>query len=60
MADKDRHEAVSAMEPLLIGEDSRHRATLTDLAFDLAQKSAGFRRSLPSSLLASLAFSNTN
>jgi len=28
---------------------------LTDLAFDLTQKSAGFRRSLPASLLASLA-----
>ncbi len=43
------------MEPLLIGEDSRHRGALTDLALDLTQKSAGFRRSLPPSLLASLA-----
>ena len=54
-AAKDRGETVSLMEPLLIGEGSRHRAELTDLALDLAQKSAGFRRSLPESLVASLA-----
>jgi Fic family protein len=51
----DRGELVSLMEPLLIGDGSRHRAALTDLALDLTQKSAGFRRSLPSSLLTSLA-----
>ncbi len=43
------------MEPLQIGEGSRHRPPLIDLAFELVQKSAGFRRSLPSSLLTSLA-----
>ena len=43
------------MEPLTFAEGSRHRAALADLAFDLAQKAAGFRRSLPPSLLASLA-----
>ena len=43
------------MEPLLVGSDSRHRAKLTDLAIELAAKSAGFRRSLPDSLLGSLA-----
>jgi len=42
------------MEPLLVGEGCRERGEITDLAFELAQKSAGFRRSLPSSLLASL------
>ena len=52
---KDRRESVSTMEPLLIGEASRDRPALTDLALDLAQRSAGFRRSLPESLLASLA-----
>ncbi len=52
---EDRGERTTLMDPLLIGEGSRHRAALTDLAFDLAQKSAGFRRSLPPSLLASLA-----
>jgi len=43
------------MEPLLIGDASPHRTALTDLALELAQKSAGFRRSLPESLLSSLA-----
>jgi len=51
----DRGEAVSLMEPLSVGAASRHRNTLTDLALELAQKSAGFRRSLPPSLLTSLA-----
>jgi Fic family protein len=51
----DKGERISEMEPLLIGEGSRYRAELTDLAFDLAQKSSGFRRSLPPSLLISLA-----
>jgi len=54
-AAEDRNEAVTLMEPLLIGENSRHRTGLTDLALELAQRSAGFRRSLPESLLASLA-----
>jgi Fic family protein len=52
---KDRGENVSAMEPLLIGGDSKHRPAVTDLAVELAQKSAGFRRSLPDRLLSSLA-----
>jgi Fic family protein len=51
----NRNEAVSLMEPLLIGDTSRHRAGLTDLALELAQRSAGFRRSLPERLLTSLA-----
>ncbi len=51
----DRGEMVSLMEPLVISEGSRHRGMITDLAFDLTQKAAGFRRSLPPSLLASLA-----
>jgi Fic family protein len=38
---------------LLLGV--RHRERLTDLALDLTQRSAGFRASLPSSILASLA-----
>ncbi len=50
---RDGGETVSRMEPLLLGE--RHRPALTDLALELAQRSAGFRRSLPESLLASLA-----
>ena len=54
-AASDRGETVPAMEPLLLREDARYRASLTDLALELAQKSAGFRRSLPESLLSSLA-----
>jgi len=51
----DRGEQVSLMEPLLITDSSRHRGPLIDLALELAQNSAGFRRSLPPTLLASLA-----
>ncbi|MBI4183297.1 MAG: Fic family protein [Proteobacteria bacterium] len=43
------------MEPLLIGESSRHRGTLTDLAVDLAARSAGFWRSLPEGVRIALA-----
>ena len=52
---EDRGELVSLIEPLLFGSGSRHRESITDLAFDLTRKSAGLRGSLPSSLLASLA-----
>jgi len=55
LAAEDRGEPTALMEPLLIGETSRHRGALTDLALELAQKSAGFRRSLPQSLVTSLA-----
>ena len=51
----DRNEPVSLMEPMLVADASRHRPALTDLALDLAPLSAGFRRSLPKGLLASLA-----
>src|SRR5260370_25374031 len=51
----DRGESIALMEPLLIGETSRHRGKLTDMALELAQKAAGFRPSLPESLLASIA-----
>ncbi|HVH72144.1 MAG TPA: Fic family protein [Candidatus Dormibacteraeota bacterium] len=52
---KDRGESSVEMEPLLIGETSRFRGPLTDLAVELAQRAAGFRRSLPESLLKPLA-----
>ena len=51
----DSHESVRLMEPLLISVGSRHRAALTDLALELAQRSAGFRRSLPPGLTNALA-----
>jgi len=52
---EDRQEPVTRIEPLLIGSDTRQRGVLTDLAVDLAAKSAGFRRSLPSGVSAALA-----
>ena len=52
---EDRGESISRMEPLLVAEGSRHRAGLTDLAVELAARSAGFRRSLPPGVHASLA-----
>jgi Fic family protein len=51
----DRREATSLMEPLLITESSRFRGALTDLAIDLAAKSAGFRRSLAPGVRTALA-----
>jgi Fic family protein len=53
MLSADRGEMVSLMEPLLLG--TRHRDHLNDLALNLTQRSAGFRASLPTSILASLA-----
>jgi Fic family protein len=51
---QDRGEAVSLMEPMKISERSRHRASLSDLAVELAAHSAGFRRSLPEGVLRAL------
>src|SRR3569833_1431911 len=53
--EQDRKELPSLMEPLLIGQGSRSRPMLTDLALELTHKSSGFRRSLPASLMTSLA-----
>ena len=51
----DRGESISAMEPLLIVSGSRHRGELNDLAFELTQKAAAFRSSLPRPMQAPLA-----
>ena len=51
---EDRGETVTRMEPLLIGETSRHRGELTDLAIELAQRAAGLRRGLPEGIIESL------
>jgi Fic family protein len=51
----DRKEPISPMEPMLISEGSRVRGELTDLAVELAARSAGFRRSLPEGIVAALA-----
>jgi len=55
LAPPDRGENVTLMEPMLISEDSRHRAGLTDLALELAAKAAGFRGSIVPGLRAALA-----
>ena len=52
---KDEGENITIMEPLLIGENSIHRGELTELAVDLAARSAGFRRSLPEGVVEALA-----
>lgn len=54
-AANDRGETISAMEPLVLSESSRHRGDLNDLALELAAASAGFRRSLPPGILGPLA-----
>lgn len=51
---EDRGETVSLMEPFLVGETSRHRGELTDLAVELAQRAAGLRRGLPEGIVKSL------
>ena len=53
--EEDRGEEEALMEPLLIGEGSRYRGRLTDLAIELVEKSAGFRHSVPGGMLNSLA-----
>lgn len=55
LAVADRKEALSSMEPLLIAEGSRHRSELTDLAIEVAARSAGFRRSLPDGVRTAIA-----
>ena len=51
----DRGEDIAVMEPLLVSDGSPHQGALTELAVDLAAKSAGFRRSLPDSVVNALA-----
>ena len=51
----DRGEALGLMEPMLIRESSRHRGGLTDLAVELAARSAGFKHSLPDGVRTALA-----
>lgn len=55
MEPADRGESIGLMEPMMVGGDSRHRTALTDLAIDLAARSAGLRRSLPPGVAAALA-----
>lgn len=51
----DRGESLSMIEPLLISGGSSKRQALIDLVMELVAKSAGFKRSLPPAIQASLA-----
>ncbi len=51
----DRGESTGLMEPMLVGESSPRRTILTDLAIELAARSAGFRSSLPHGVIYALA-----
>lgn len=50
-APDDQGEAVSAMEPMIISESSRHRAFLSDKVMALTQRAAAFRSRLPDGLI---------
>ena len=50
----DRGEHVGLMEPVVPGSEASGRNELIDLALELAQKSSGFRRSLPTEIATSL------
>ena len=52
---EDRGELTAAMEPSQVSEGSPHRPELTELAVELAAKSAGLRRSLPEGAIVALA-----
>lgn len=51
----DRGESTGLMEPMLVSESSPRRTQLADLTVELAAKSAAFKHSLPSGVIASLA-----
>ncbi len=51
----DRGETTDLMEPLVLPQGSPHRPALSDLAIELATRSAGFRHSLPDGVVTALA-----
>ncbi|MCB1674673.1 MAG: Fic family protein [Halioglobus sp.] len=51
----DRGESIFTVEPLIVSEDSPHRAGLNDKALDLARKSAALRAAIPAPMRDSLA-----
>lgn len=55
MTVKDDGENVGRFEPLMVAEGSAHRLALNDLAFEVAEKSAAFRSSLPEPIAATMA-----
>jgi Fic family protein len=50
----DSGEPIGLMEPMLLAADAPMRPALTELAFELAQKSTRFKSSLPDSMVGSL------
>ena len=54
-APPDRGEDIAAMEPLQVSDTAPRREALTELAVELAAKSAGFSRSLPDGVVSALA-----
>jgi Fic family protein len=54
-AARDRRESIDEMEPMLIAEGARFRPELTELAFELSGKTAGFCRSLAPGISIALA-----
>jgi len=51
---EDREESVSSMEPMRFAEGSQHRASLSELAFQLGTHSIGFKNSLPAGVVSAL------
>lgn len=51
---EDRGEPIGAMEPMLVSSSSPERERLADLTVELAEKSAGLRRSLPEGVVEAL------
>jgi Fic family protein len=51
----DRGETTGLMEPLVLAQASPHRPALSELAFELATRSTGFRRSLSDGVVSALA-----
>ncbi|MAA80726.1 MAG: cell filamentation protein Fic [Hyphomonas sp.] len=51
----DHGEDIAAMEPLQVSDAAPRREALTELAVELAAKSAGFSRSLPDGVVSALA-----
>lgn len=49
------HEPLGLFEPLMVSEESKHRAKLNDLALELTEKSASFSASLPKEMTVALA-----
>jgi hypothetical protein len=52
---RDNIEGIALMEPMLLPEDSPARARVSEQAFELTQRSAAFRASLPAVLIGPLA-----